>query len=302
MEQTEHTTERQWSGKTGGTAWMQRSLIAIYRIMDLRFLYIPMAFVIPFYMLFSRKGYLATYHFFHKRMHEAPLKAFRHVYLNHFMFGQIILDRFAAYAGKHFQLDIENYDTYQKYADSEKGFLILTAHVGNYEVAGYSLTSRNKRFNTLIFSGETETVLRNRKRMFSQNNIRLIGIKPDMSHLFIINNALRNGEIMSMTADRIFGSPKSVICRFLGEEAKFPMGPFILAIQREIPIITIFVMKESVKRYKVFIREIELTKEECNYPNKKKIECLAKKYAEHLEYIIREYPTQWFNYFEFWEQ
>lgn len=302
MEETEHTTQRQWSGKTGGTAWMQRSLIAIYRVMDLRFLYIPMAFVIPFYMLFSRKGYLAIYHFFHKRMHEAPLKAFIHVYLNHFMFGQIILDRFAAYAGKKFRLDIENYDIYQKYADNKKGFLILTAHIGNYEVAGYSLASKKKRFNTLIFSGETETVLRNRERMFSKNNIRLIGIKPDMSHLFMINNALRNGEIMSMTADRIFGSPKSVTCRFFEEEARFPIGPFMLAIQREVPIITVFVMKESIKHYKVFIEKIELTEEEDHYPNKLKIECLAKKYVEHLEQTIKEYPTQWFNYFEFWEQ
>ena len=105
--------------------------------------------------------------------------------------------------------------------------------------------------------------------------------------------------LLNLSARTLLISPS---CRFLGEEAKFPMGPFILAMQREVPIITVFVMKESVKHYKVFIKKIELTKEECNYPTKRKIECLAKRYAEHLEYIIREYPTQWFNYFEFWEQ
>lgn len=280
---------------------MQRSLINIYRVMDLRFLYFPMAVVIPFYMLINRQGYLSTYHFFRKRIHEKPLLAFWHVYRNHFDFGQVILDRFASYAGKKFQLDIENYDTYLKYANGKKGLMILTAHVGNYEVAGYSLVSEGKRFNTLIFSGETDTVLENRKRMLSKNNIRLIGVKKDMSHLFTMSNALSDGEIMSMTADRIFGSPKSIRCKFLGEEAKFPTGPFALTVQREVPILTVFVMKESVKRYRVFIQPIELTEQEKTLSNKEKMQILAERYAAQLEETIKKYPIQWFNYFEFWD-
>jgi predicted LPLAT superfamily acyltransferase len=302
VEQIEGTDKRQWSGKTDGNAWMQRSLIYIYRVMDLRFLYFPMAVVIPFYMLLNRQGYLSIYHFFRKRMCEKPLRAFWHVYRNHFAFGQVILDRFASYAGKKFQLDIENYDTFKKYANDTKGLMILTAHVGNYEVAGYSLISKGKRFNTLIFSGETDTVLENRKRMLSKNNIRLIGVKKDMSHLFTMSSALSDGEIMSMTADRIFGSPKSIRCRFLGEEAKFPIGPFALAVQREVPILTVFVMKESVKRYRVFIRPIELNEVEQALSNKEKIQISAERYAEQLEETIKQYPIQWFNYFEFWNQ
>ncbi len=301
MEQTEQTTERKWSGRTDGNAWMQKSLINIYRLMDLRFLYFPMALIVPFYMLFSRKGYLAIYHYFRKRMHETPAKAFFHVYSNHFAFGQVILDRFAAYAGKKFELELDGYDVYQQYAKGEKGFMILTAHTGNYELAGYSLVSKEKRFNTLIYSGETDTILENRKKMLTKNNIRLIGVKPDLSHLFIMSSALRDGEILSMTADRIFGSPKYINCTFLGKEAKFPLGPFALAVQREAPILTVFVMKESVKRYRIYIRPITLSDKEKELPGKEKAACLAKKYVEHLEKTILRYPAQWFNYFEFWE-
>jgi predicted LPLAT superfamily acyltransferase len=180
--------------------------------------------------------------------------------------------------------------------------MILTAHIGNYEVAGYSLTSKEKRFNALIFSGETSTVLENRQRMFSKNNIRLIAVKPDMSHIFEMSNALRDGEIMSMTADRIFGSPRSVQCELLGCKADFPIGPFALAVQREVPILTIFVMKESVKRYRVFIHPVELSQAEQTLRNKEKIQLLANRYVMQLENILKRYPTQWFNYFDFWQE
>lgn len=302
MEENKQTTVRQWSGKTDGYGWMQKCLIYIYCVMDLRFLYYPMALVIPFYMLFGRKGYKAMYHYFHHRLHERPLKAFVSVYINHYTFGQVVLDRFAAYAGKKFQLDIDHYDLYQHYANDEKGFMILTAHIGNYELAGYTLISKGKRFNTLVYSGESDTINENRNRMLSKNNIRLIGIKADMSHLFIINNALRDGEIMSMAADRIFGSNKYVNCSFLGKEAKFPVGPFALAVQREVPVLIVFVMKNSVKHYQVYIHPIKLDVDERNLSTKEKIQILADKYVAQLEKTIKQYPTQWFNYFEFWEQ
>jgi len=29
---------------------------------------------------------------------------------------------------------------------------------------------------------------------------------------------------------------------------------------------------------------------------------MAQNFAENLEEIVRKYPTQWFNYFDFWKQ
>ena len=95
----------EWSGKTDGQPWMQRSLIAMFRVLPLWLLYGVMALVIPFYMIFNRKGYQAIYVFFRKRIGYGPLKSFGNVYLNHFRFGQVILDRFGAFAGKKYQFE-----------------------------------------------------------------------------------------------------------------------------------------------------------------------------------------------------
>ena len=276
----------EWSGKTDGQPWMQRSLIAMFRVVPLWLPYGVMALVVPFYMIFNRKGYNAMYRFFRERMNYGRWKSFWKVYANHFRFGQIILDRFGVYAGKKYRFITEGQELMDELETHPEGFVNLSSHVGNYEIAGYSLKPKSKRFNALVYAGETATVMENRQKMLSQNNMSMIPVKEDMSHLFLLNNAIDNGEIVSMPADRIFGSQKAVECQFFGEKARFPMGAFALASKKNVPMLAVFVMKESYKTYYAFVRGIKN----------------AQDFADNLEEIVKRYPTQWFNYFDFWKQ
>jgi len=277
---------------------MHRSLITVMRILPLQMMYAGAAvFVVPFYMLFGRKGYKAQFRFFRNRLGNGRLKAFCNVYANHYRFAQVVLDRFYMYAGGKFKFQIDHYDRYQSLAKTDSGFIILSAHVGNYEVAGYSLVAKDKRFNALLFGYEAETVMKNRNRILSANNIRMIPILDDMSHLYTINNALRDGETVSIPGDRVFGSSKTVECDFMGAKAKFPLGPFAIAAQREVPVLTIHVMKEKVKQYHIFIEQLH--PEGTNI--RQRATDLARQYAEQLETVVRRYPRQWYNYYDFWQ-
>jgi predicted LPLAT superfamily acyltransferase len=289
----------QWSGKTGGMKWMQKSLIVLFKLTPLHVVYIIMGCVIPFYMLFAHKGYISIYHFFRNRLGYSPLKSFINVYINHYTFGKVILDRFAVYSGRKFHIEIEGYEYFKELSSRENGFLQLSSHVGNYELAGYSLNSEMKRFNALVFPGETVTVMKNREKVLSQNKIQMIPVESDFSHIFLINNALMNGEIVSIPGDRIFGSSKSAECTFFGKKAKFPLGPFAIAVEREVQAISVFVMKEGVTKYRIFVKPVNLP-EDANMNRREKMNALAQMFADNLESIIRRYPTQWFNYYEFW--
>lgn len=291
-------TNKNWSGKTDGTPWMQRSLTVIYKLVGIYPMYAVMGIVILFYMLFSHKSYMAAYSFFRKRMEYGRAKAFVNVYRNHYVFGQIILDRFAAYAGKKFQLEMDGYDKFLSMADGEAGFIMLASHVGNYEMAGYTLVSEKKPFKALVFGGETATIMENRLRLLGRNHISLVPISEDMSHIFIMSNALANGEILSMSGDRMI-SAKTVSCTFFGEQAKFPIGPFALAVQREVKMLAVFVMKVSTSRYHVRITEVHA---DHTGTARQRAAALAQAFAAELEKTVRQYPTQWFNYYNFWEQ
>lgn len=289
---------KEWNGKTGGTLWMQRALICVCKVAGLRPLYAVMAAVVPFYMLFSRKGYVSAYRFFRRRMGYGRLKSFVGVYRNHFVFGQIIIDRFAVYAGRKFKLVIDNYDLFLEKAGKDKGFIMLSSHVGNYEMAGYLLVSGKKPFKALVYGGETATVMSNRLRVLGNNNIGIIPILGDMSHVFAINDALSGGEILSMSGDRLFGSAKSISCDFLGGKAKFPLGPFALARQRDVDVLAVFVMKESVDSYHVYIKEIKPAEDRLAGEDARA--GMGRMFAAELERVVRDYPTQWFNYYDFW--
>lgn len=277
---------------------MQRALIPLFRVSPLWLPYGIMAMVVPFYMLFNRKGYKAMYQFFRGRLGLGPWKSFWMVYANHFRFGQIILDRFGVYAGKKYHFIREGQEQMDEMETHPEGFMLLSSHIGNYEIAGYSLKPKRKKFNALVFAGETATVMENRQRLLSQNNMSMILVKEDLSHLFALNAALDNGEIVSMPGDRIFGSQKTVDCEFFGATAHFPMGGFALAVQKEVEVLAVFVMKEGMKTYHAFVCSIQ-----CDRTDNKReqIKKLAQTFATQLEDIVRRYPTQWFNYYDFWK-
>jgi len=289
--------ERAWQGKTDGTSWMHRSLIRIMRVVPLRLMYAFNAvFVVPFYFVFS-KGYSPMYHFFRDRFHYSSLKSFFWTFRNFRRFSQVILDRFYMYSGGHFEFDIENMHLYESLSHAEPGFIILSAHVGNYEAAGYSLVATEKRYNALVFGGEAESVMQNRQKMFDETNIRMIPVKDDMSHLFLMNNALSDGESVSIPADRVVEGQRTVTCDFFGAPAAFPLGGFVLAAQRQVAVLSIHVMKESAKKYHIYIKQLE------NMGNTMREQAanLAQQYASHVESLLRKYPEQWFNYYEFWQ-
>ena len=295
--------KRKWKGDTGGGQLGQGGLIFLFKWWNLRLGYAVLTVVVPFYMLFARKRYLAIYHYFRIHFSFSAWQSFWKTYQNHLLFGQVILDRFAVFAGKNdaFTVEIEGNEHFERLSNGEKGFIMAGSHIGNFEIGGYLLQS-TKKINALIYAGETETVQKNRTKILNNNNINLIPVLNDLSHFFALHAALQRGEIVSMPCDRIHGSAKSVTCSFLNGKADFPVGAFALAASFDIEILAIFVVKISYKKYKIIIRPCRKGVSHTPKAKQEKIETLILSYISELENIIHQYPLQWFNYYEFWKE
>ena len=288
--------EKQWQGTTYGNGLMHRLLIGLLRKIDVRVIYVfAYVFVVP--PCLFRPGFKFIYHYFREHFGLSVVSAFWKTYQNHCMFAQAVIDKFAMYAGRKFDIEIEGYEHFSRLATRPEGFVQLSSHVGNYEIAGYSLVAKDKQFNALVYFGEKASVMQNRTKMFDQTNIRMIPIRQDMSHLFELDSALTNGQIVSIPGDRIWGSSKMVSVTFLGQEARLPMGPFKVIATRGMEVLVVHVVKVASLKYKIFVTPLSYDK---TAPRNQQVEQLSKQYAEELERIVRRYPTQWYNYFDFW--
>lgn len=295
---SEQAQEKKWTGTTYGNGWMHKWLIRLLRWTDVRVIYaINAVIIVPVCLLF-RESRSIIYRYFRERQGYGVFKAAWKTYVNHCLFSQVVVDKFAMYAGKTFNIETEGYDHFLALAAQKEGFVQLSSHIGNYEIAGYTLVAESKPFHALVFFGEKQSVMDNRQHMFAETNIKMIPVRDDMSHLFLINDALENGDTVSMPADRVFGSQKTISVPFLGKQASFPLGPFSVVTMRGLDTLAVNVMKTSTKSYKIFVTPLKYDKEA---PRKQQIKELAEAYVTELERIIKLYPEQWYNFFEFWK-
>jgi predicted LPLAT superfamily acyltransferase len=287
-----------WTGTTFGSGLMHRWLIGVLRWMDVRLLYAFSAvFIVPVCLLLN-KSRRVIYSYLRSRQGYGPLKAAWKTYTNHCMFSQVVIDRFAMYAGKHFTVEVEGYEHFQQLSRRSEGFVQLSSHIGNYEIAGYTLVAEDKPFNAVVFQGEKESIMEGRSRMFANTNIRMLPMSTDMSHLFAIDYALQEGHTVSIPADRVFGSQKTISVQFLGATAQLPQGPFRVAAMRGMDVIAVNVMKSRTRAYKIYVCPLHYDKEQ---PRHLQVQQLAEAYVAELERMLKLYPVQWYNFYDFWE-
>ncbi|MBQ2243579.1 MAG: lysophospholipid acyltransferase family protein [Bacteroidales bacterium] len=277
---------------------MHKCLIRSLRYIDVRFLYVFSAiFVIPVCLVLN-KSRKTAYYYFRKILRNSRVKSMWLTYVNHCRFAEVVIDKFAMYAGKKFDVEVVGMEHFNRLASQQEGFLHLSSHIGNYEIAGYTLVSDNKVINAVVYAHEKASVMENRNNMFVKTNIRMITLKSDMSHLFEIDQALCNGDIVSFPTDRFMGQAKCVECDFLGKPAKFPQGPFSVATMRGLDVLGVNVMKRGWRGYTIYVTPLQYDK---TAPRREQIKQLSDSYVKELEKRVRQYPTQWYNFFEFWK-
>lgn len=299
MEKIEKKIE--WEGKTGGGNFGQSFLFFIFKLVPPYFIYPLLYFIIPFYLITDKKR-IYIYRYFRKNFCFSKLKSLRYTYINYLAFGKIVLDKFAILAGRVncFRFNIVGHDFLKDLLKEGRGAVIVSAHIGNFEMAGVALKDSKIKINSLIFGEEFEKIKKQRNSVYSDSNIHTISVQKDMSHLFSIKSVLENKEFLTVLCDRNFGSTKKFSVKFLGDDAFLPQGPFRLAAQMDVPVVSLFIMKQNFRKYAIYIARIdEKTQEESVILRAKK---LSESFAKEMEFVLNLYPTQWFNYFDFWEK
>ena len=65
-------------------------------------------------------------------------------------------------------------------------------------------------------------------------------------------------------------------------------------------MLAVFVMKEGTRRYQAYVRPVG-EGIDAGLPARVRAEAMASSFAGLLEEVVRRYPTQWFNFYDFWK-
>jgi len=174
-----------------------------------------------------------------------------------------------------------------------KGAIVLTGHLGNWELAGIvtSLLGYNLSAVALPFKNEKMATIFVRRRKLKGVNVILTGANPK-EYL----RAFRKNSVIAILGDRLF-TEKGMRVTFMGKETFLPRGPATLAARWNAGYLAGFLIRKKKGKYMlVFDKPIEIEGTDEN----QKIQYLVEKGTEYLEKYILKYYDQWLNFSPMW--
>ena len=173
-----------------------------------------------------------------------------------------------------------------------RGAVLVTAHLGNWELGGRLLACRGGAPRThVVLSAEEDAALERHLRVNAPELCFVTRTHPT-STLGLLA-ALRRGEAVAMQGDRPTGERGDRLVPFFGSPAAFSIGPFVLARAAGAPVVPAFCTMAPDGRYRVDVGPPIWVK-----PGEEMagLETLV----AALERAVRAHPTQWFNFFDVW--
>jgi predicted LPLAT superfamily acyltransferase len=290
-----------WEGKSRGSVVGYRIFVWSIKHLGLDFAYFLLIFVTGYFVFASKKAFSSMFYYFHVRLEQSRFKSLINIYRNYYLLGQGLIDKTAVLAGlrNKFTFILEGKEDLLQMRD---GGILVSGHIGNWEVGGKALDFLDKKINLVVLDGEAKAIKDYISDILTDRNVHFIKIGNDFSHLFEIKQALENKELIAFLGDRFIDGNQTVKIDFLGEPALFPLGPWHMASYFNVPVSYVFAVKESRRQYRFYASPLKSVPPVKNPMERSAVVVNSmKEYVSEFERITRKYPLQWHNYYHFWK-
>ncbi len=288
----------QWKGKSRGGVLGHKIFVFVLKNLGIKPAYFVLRFVAAYYWLFAKSSSRPALSYFQNRLGYDKGKARRALYQNYSVFGRTLLDKVAilAGAGDKYSYYMDGVEHLRDIAAKGKGGILISAHMGNWEIAGHFLKDhvQDASVNVIMQQAEHEQIKSYLDKETGHRGFKVIAVKEDMSHIFEISSALKNNELICIHGDRFVEGARTVEKTFLGAKAEFPAGPFSMAAKFGVPVSFVFAMKEEGLHYHFFATKGKVY-------GRKEADTIVQDYVDQLEGMVKRYPEQWFNFYDFWK-
>lgn len=298
-----------------GTLLGMRILLLVYRLFGSRVCKGMLYPVLVYFYWSNKKLRLALQTYYqqvrkHQQSHQPsqPTVAIR-PFLNVRYFGFGIVDRLALWHGRidvNKSIKSHNSEVLYHYAEqSQKGGIILSSHLGNFDLCRGAGKQRFKaKVNVIVDIANAKKINQILSLVNQEYLVDFIAVNEiNISLAIQLKEKIDAGEFLVIAGDRVNDEQfsNSVEVPFLGQPAKFPIGPYVLAKVLECPIFTLHCFANKKGHYDVYFEQL-FTRVDFNKSDKQaKIHHYASLYATDLEKQCLQYPEQWFNFYNFWK-
>ncbi|MGI8820883.1 MAG: hypothetical protein ACR2ID_08480 [Chthoniobacterales bacterium] len=181
-----------------------------------------------------------------------------------------------------------------------KGAIILTAHMGSYDLGAALFAQKFQREIRMVRAPEPDSrTAHHVTRSVEQTGAGAVKIdySVDGSMLsFDLLGALRAGEIVSIQGDRAIAGVAETEGRLFGQRVRLPAGPFTLALVAQAPIYPLFIARAGYRRYRVIVHppiRVQRT-ESCS--RDQAVAGAVHTWCQVLEEVVAGHWAQWFAF------
>ena len=228
----------------------------------------------------------------------------RHSVRHFISFAETILDKMLAFSGRYRfeRVRWQGLEPMLEMIERRQGGVFITAHVGCLELCR-ALADRcpGLKLNVLVHTAHAERFNAMLRRLDPDSRVRLLQVTDvDAAAAEALAQRVEAGELVAIAGDRVpVRQSKVTHAPFLGHEAAFPVGPYVLAALLKCPLVLLGCVREGdahVVRFEPLAARVEL-------PRGRRDAAIAQhaaSFAQRLERLLQRAPYDWFNFFPFW--
>ena len=297
-------------GEAGAVRGM-RIMVWIYEHLGPAFFNIALVPVMIFYYLRRRTARRASRDYLARVRRKYPealprgpklLVSFRHFV----EFGHSIMKKYLAWTAELPRVTMHEDEQTELFevVDRKTGCLLVGSHFGNIEFSrGISRRHPDLVINVLLHDKHAGKFAELMEGAEPQSRLHLIQVTElDLALTLRLKEKIARGEWVVIAGDRVpvdEGS-KTVQAEFIGDPARFPVGPYVLGAVLQCPVYLLHCYRigsEHFLGFELFSRRLELPRSN----RQAHLHELAQQYATALERQVVRSPLQWFNFYDFWD-
>lgn len=214
-------------------------------------------------------------------------------------FTDVYVHRFIPWAVAAAEFTREGWQYLDEAVANKTGAIVVMSHIGNWELAAQRLHQKGLPIMLYLGAKHKEQVEKLQKEKLAQTGIRVVTTDEKEKSPFALLegiNFLREGGIVFMAGDRLWGEQTSVTVNFLGYRVRLPDTPHLFALMAGAPLMTFFVYEKSRGKYHVTVSPGRKVEAATRAERKKAVQESAQAYADDLARFAFEHPFEWHHF------